>query len=55
MTQRNISRVQEGNLRVWKVDYQRPQVRMCQDVAVVCDGKGVAVDSQLETHGERDD
>lgn len=52
INQRNRSRVQEGNLQVWEVDYQRPEVRVRQDVAVVCDGEDVAVDSQLETQSE---
>lgn len=30
--------------KVKKLLYQRSEVRVCQDVAVVCDGKGVAVD-----------
>lgn len=39
-------------VRVWRVDYQRSEVWVRQDVAVVCDSEGVPVDSQLETQNE---
>lgn len=37
---------------VKKLSYQRSEVWMCQDVAVVCDSKCVPMDSQLETQNE---
>lgn len=35
--------------KVRKLGYQRSEVGVCQDVAIVCDGKCIAVDPELQT------
>lgn len=46
------NRVKWGIVKVQKVrklGYQRSEVGVCQDVAIVCDGKCIAVDPELQT------